>query len=188
MILDWKLINSEYLYKEQWLTLRKDVCETPAGVLVDPYYVLEYPDWVCVMAVTENDQVILVRQYRHPFGKVVMEIPGGVIDPEDAAPVAAARRELLEETGYAFEQFYSLGAVSHNPSTSTNLTHMFLATGGKYLQPQQLDFNEEIEVIFKDIEEVRQLLKENAFLQALHVSCIHYGLEKITELKAEGKL
>ncbi|RPE05874.1 NUDIX hydrolase [Chitinophaga lutea] len=183
--MDWKLVNSEYLYKEPWLTLRRDICETPAGVTVNPYYVLEYPDWVCVMAVTADHQVILIRQYRHAFGTVLLEIPGGVIDPEDPVPLDAARRELLEETGYAFEQFYSLGAVSHNPSTSTNLTHMFLATGGKYVQAQQLDANEEIEVLLKDVNEVEQMLKEHQFVQALHVSCLHYGLEKIKELRAD---
>lgn len=182
MILDWKLVNSEYLYKEPWLTLRRDVCETPAGVLVNPYYVLEYPDWVCVMAVTADLKVILIRQYRHAYGKVLLEIPGGVMDPLDAVPEAAARRELLEETGFAFDAFYDLGAVSHNPSTSTNLTHMFLAVGGKAVQEQQLDENEEIEVLLADVQEVEKMLKERRFLQSLHVSCLHYGLEKIKEL------
>ncbi|WP_343703661.1 NUDIX hydrolase [Chitinophaga sp.] len=186
--MDWKLVNSEYLYKEPWLTLRRDICETPAGVLVNPYYVLEYPDWVCVMAVTENREVILIRQYRHAYGKVLLEIPGGVMDATDTSPEAAARRELLEETGFAFSHFYDLGVVSHNPSTSTNLTHMFLATGGKRVQEQALDENEEIEVLLKDVDEVGKMLKERQFLQSLHVSCLHYGLEKIKELRDAGQL
>ncbi|WP_119079674.1 NUDIX hydrolase [Chitinophaga alhagiae] len=186
--MDWKLVNSEYLFKEPWLTLRRDICETPAGVLVNPYYVLEYPDWVCVMAVTESRQVILIRQYRHAYGRVLLEIPGGVMDATDVSPEAAARRELLEETGFAFHQFYDLGAVSHNPSTSTNLTHMFLATGGTRVQEQALDENEEIEVLLKDIDEVEAMLKEREFLQSLHVSCLHYGLEKIKELRGRGEL
>lgn len=181
--MDWKLVNSEYLYKEPWLTLRRDVCETPAGVLVNPYYVLEYPDWVCVMAVTEDDKVILIRQYRHAYGKVLLEIPGGVMDATDSSAEVAARRELLEETGFAFDQFYDLGGVSHNPSTSTNLTHLFLATGGKKVQEQQLDENEEIEVILEDIKAVETMLKERLFVQSLHVSCLHYGLEKLRELQ-----
>lgn len=181
-------MNSEYLYKEPWLTLRRDVCETPAGVLVNPYYVLEYPDWVCVMAVTSGGQVILIRQYRHAFGKVLLEIPGGVMDPLDASPQVAAERELLEETGYAFERFYDLGAVSHNPSTSTNLTHMFLAVGGKHVQEQALDENEEIEVLLHDVAEVETMLKNHQFVQSLHVSCLHYGLEKIRELREAGAL
>lgn len=140
------------------------------------------------MAVTTDHKVVLIRQYRHAFKKVLMEIPGGVIDPADDAPQAAARRELLEETGFAFEEFYYLGAVSHNPSTSTNLTHMFLATGGKHVQEQDLDPNEEIEVLLRDVDEVEQLLQERGFVQALHVSCLHYGLQKIRELKDAGKL
>lgn len=182
--MEWKLLSSEYLHKEPWLTLRKDRCVLADGRIVDPYYVLEYPDWANGMAVTEDNKVILIRQYRHAIGKVLLEIPGGVIDPTDATPEIAMKRELLEETGYAFSEIYSLGAVAPNPSTSTNLTHMFLALGGKKVQEQQLDHNEEIEVILADIAEVERMLKDHQFLQSLHVSCLFYGLQKYKELKA----
>lgn len=183
--MDWKLLGSEYLFKEPWLTVRKDICETPLGKHVDAYYVLEYPDWVNAMALTEDGQVLLIRQYRHAIGRVLVEIPGGVMDKEDESPEIAIRRELLEETGYAFNEMYSLGEVSANPSTTTNLVHMFLATGGKKVQAQQLDDNEEIEVLAVSIEELEAMLKRREFLQALHVSCLYYGLEKLKELQGK---
>lgn len=155
------------------------------GKHVDAYYVLEYPDWVNAMALTEDGKVLLIRQYRHAIGRVLEEIPGGVMDPEDAGPEVAIRRELLEETGYAFSEIYGLGEVSANPSTTTNLVHMFLAVGGKKVQEQDLDDNEEIEVLTVSIEELREMLKKREFLQALHVTCLYYGLEKLAELQAK---
>lgn len=165
--------------------MRRDTCETPSGVLVPEYYVLEYPDWVNAMAVTDDGNVILVRQYRHPVGKVLLEIPGGVMDPEDASPEIAMRRELLEETGYAFDEMHFLGITSPNPSTHTNRVFMYLATGGKKIQEQQLDFNEEIDVEIVTIAELEARLAQNAFLQSLHCTCLFYGLMKWKELQSK---
>lgn len=181
--LDWKLIKSEYLFKDNWLTARADTCETPGGKIVTPYYVLEYNDWVNCVAITADGRVVLVRQYRHGFGKTILEIPGGTMDDTDPSPEFAMRRELLEETGYQFDKLISLGAVAPNPASSNNLTHMFLATGGVKVQEQDLDDNEEIEVVLMELEDVEQLLKENKLLQSLHVTCLFYALLKLKELK-----
>jgi len=175
--LDWKLLQSEYIHKSDWLTARKDRCLTPAGKIVDPYYVLEYPNWVNGLAIREDGKVIMVRQYRHGFGQTILEIPGGAMDATDASPEVAMRRELLEETGYAFEQLVPLGDICPNPASSNNLTYMFLATGGKKVQEQQLDQNEEIEIVIISMEELQQLLKTNQIRQALHVTCIFYALQ-----------
>ncbi|MGE7775344.1 NUDIX hydrolase [Chitinophaga sp. NPDC101104] len=183
--MNWKLLRSEYLFREPWLTVRRDTCETPSGVLVPEYYVLEYPDWVNAMAVTDDGNVILVRQYRHPVGKVLLEIPGGVMDPEDGSPEIAMRRELLEETGYVFDEMHFLGTTSPNPSTHTNRVFMYLATGGKKIQEQQLDFNEEIDVEIVTIAELEARLAQNAFFQSLHCTCLFYGLMKWKELRSK---
>jgi ADP-ribose pyrophosphatase len=88
-------------------------------------------------------------------------------------------RELLEETGYSFLSYEYLGKISANPSTNNNLMHMFLARGGKKIAAQQLDGNEEIEVELFSVDEVRELLKENKIIQAMHVTCIMYALERL---------
>lgn len=165
----WEKLSSRYLVKEQWATLRVDTCKMPNGTLIEDYYVLEYPGWVNAIALTENNEVILIRQYRHAAEKVILEIPGGCIDPGED-PETAVKRELLEETGYQFESIESLGTLYANPSTAGNITTSFLAKGGKRTQEQHLDGREEIEVMTVSLEEFKRLVLGNEFPQALHAS------------------
>jgi 8-oxo-dGTP pyrophosphatase MutT (NUDIX family) len=179
----WKTLSSEYLFKDVWFTVRRDKCETPGGKIVDPYYVFEFPTWVTALALTEDNQVILVRQYRHAIEDVCLELPGGCVDDHDKTLQDAVARELLEETGYAFSNYHYLGKISPNPSTNNNWMHMFLATGGVKTHDQKLDHNEEIDVQLYSIAGVKDLIKENKIVQAMHVTCILYGLQKLGELK-----
>ena len=179
----WTILSSEYLFKDLWFKVRKDVCKTPQGKIVDPYYVYEFPEWVTAVPVTEDGKIIMVRQYRHALGETCIEFPGGCVDDTDASFEAAVKRELLEETGYSFSSFKSLGSISANPSTNSNLMHMFLATGGKKVSEQSLDHNEEIEIELFTVDEVKQLVKDNKILQAMHVTCFLYAMEEMGELK-----
>ncbi|MBX2924307.1 MAG: NUDIX hydrolase [Chitinophagaceae bacterium] len=175
----WKTLSSEYLYKATWFTIRKERCETPDGKIVDPYYVYEFPTWVTAVALTEDNKVVMVRQYRHALGETIFEIPGGCVDDTDTSLEAAIERELLEETGYSFSSFEYLGKISPNPSTNTNYMHMFLAKGGKKTSEQQLDHNEEIDVYLFSIDELKQMMKENRIVQSLHATCIFYAFSKL---------
>ena len=179
----WKILSSEYLFKDLWFTVRKDKCETPAGKIVDPYYVFEFPTWATALALTEDRQVIMVKQYRHAIEDICLELPGGCVDEEDKSFQAAIARELLEETGYSFTHYEYLGKISPNPSTNNNWMHMFLATGGKKTNEQALDENEEIEVELYSLDKLKSLIHEKKIVQAMHVTCILYGLEKLGELK-----
>ena len=178
----WKTLSSTYLFNDRWFKVRKEICETPAGKIVDPYYVYEFPTWVGAVPVTEEGKIVMVRQYRHALGETIIEIPGGCMDDTDKDFQDAITRELLEETGYSFSSYEYLGKISPNPSTNTNLLHMFLAKGGKKVAEQLLDENEEIEVVLLSIDELKILLRENKILQSMHVSCIMYALEKLNEL------
>lgn len=97
--MEWKTLKSEYIIRRPWLTARRDTVELPTGVVNDEYYVLEYPDWINVIAVTPDGRMVFVRQYRHALGQTCFEIVAGVIEKGEE-PLEAARRELLEETGY----------------------------------------------------------------------------------------
>lgn len=180
--LKWKTLDSTYLFKENWFTVRKDTCQRPDGKLIDPYYVFEFPEWVTALAVTTDDKVLMVRQYRHALGEVGIELPGGCVDDTDENYEDAIRRELLEETGYAFESAHYLGKISANPSTNSNLMHMFVATGGQKIKEQELDENEEIEVLTLSFEELATLIEEKRISQAMHVSTILYGLRYLGKL------
>ncbi|MES2809346.1 MAG: NUDIX hydrolase [Bacteroidota bacterium] len=180
--LRWTICESEYIHKGPWATLRSDKCKMPDGRIVDQYYVLEYPNWVNAVAITAQNKIIMVRQYRHAAGIVSLEIPGGVIDG-DEAPADAMRRELLEETGYQFDDIELLSTVYPNPSTATNVTYCYLAKGGIKVQEQALDEHEELVVEEYTIDEVKQLLAENKIAQSLHCTGLFYALMKLGELK-----
>lgn len=179
--LRWKTCSSHYIHKSPWATLRVDECEMPDKRIFKDYYVLEYPNWVCAMAITEDEKVLMVRQYRHAAGIVSLEIPGGVIDG-DEAPEAAIRRELLEETGYKFDQVEHLATVYPNPSTANNQVFCYLATGGKLVQAQSLDETEHLVVEEYTIDEVRQLLLDNKIGQSLHSTALFYAFIKLGKL------
>lgn len=179
----WKILNSEYLFNDLWFKVRKDRCESPSGKIIDPYYVYEFPTWVTALALTTDNKIIMEKQYRHAIGEVMLELPGGCVDDTDISLEAAVRRELQEETGYTFAQVEYLGVTSANPSTNTNLMHFFLATGGEKTMQQHLDPNEEIEICYYTMDELKQALRDNQILQSMHVTCILHALEKLGELK-----
>ena len=175
----WKTLKSDYLFKDTWFTVRRDVCEKPDGKIVEPYYVYEFPTWVSAVALTEDNQVVMVRQYRHAIEETIIEIPGGCVDDTDPSFEVAIARELKEETGYEFSKYQYLGKISPNPSTNNNWMHMFFATGGRKVTEQQLDHNEEIEVVLVSISELKQLIKDHQIPQAMHVTTIMYALSCI---------
>lgn len=177
----WKVLNSEYLFNEPWLTVRKDTCETPGGKIIPSFYVNEYPDWANAFCLTKDGKVVMVKQYRHGLGEEGVELPGGVVEPGESKE-DGVRRELLEETGYVFDKVEYLGKISANPSTTNNLMHMFLATGGERVAAQSLDEAEEVEVVYMTIDEVKQMVRDHQMMQSLHVNCIFYALERLGEL------
>ncbi|MEJ8844260.1 NUDIX hydrolase [Lacibacter sp. H375] len=181
--MNWKTLSSKYLFTDNWLTLRVDKCERPDGKVIEPYYVYEFPDWVTAVALTKENKVLVVKQYRHALGQTILEIPGGCVDKTDVDYEAACARELLEETGYEFEKIEFLCNTSANPSTNNNLMHVYLATGGVKVKEQQLDEAEDIEVLLFSIDEIKQLIREKKFIQSMHVTALMYALEKLGELK-----
>ena len=162
----WKTLKSEYIIRRTWLTARRDAVQLPNGEINDEFYVLEYPDWVNVIAITPNGDFVFVRQYRYALDLDSIELCAGVIEPGET-PEQGARRELLEETGFGGGEWQEIMTIGQNPSTCNNWTHCCLATGVKRLQEQHLDRTEDIEVLLLSRDEVLQLLHSGQLKQAL---------------------
>ena len=101
--MNWKLIESKYVYRDRWLRARADKCELPDGRIMEPYYVIEVPDWTNMVIITKEQRIVLVRQYRHALGTTTLELPGGILE-QGESPKESAIREMHEETGYISDE------------------------------------------------------------------------------------
>lgn len=163
----WKILESEYLIRRPWLTARRDRIALPNGRIHEEYYVLEYPTWVNVIALTAEGQMVMVRQYRHGLGQTAYELCAGTMDPADPSPLVAAQRELAEETGYTGGTWEEYMVLSPNPATSTNLCHTFLARGVTRTARPHLDETEVLTHHLLSQDEVFGLLQRGEIVQAL---------------------
>jgi 8-oxo-dGTP pyrophosphatase MutT (NUDIX family) len=165
----WRVLASEYVAREPWHTVRVDRVQLPSGKVIPKYWISEHPPWVNVIAVTADERVVLIRQYRHGLGSVHFEIPAGTTDPGDASLESAARRELLEETGYGGGTWSLLMTLSANPALQNNLTYTFLAEG-VIAGPASPDESEDLRVHLVPLADIEELIETGAFVQALHTA------------------
>lgn len=166
----WKVLTSEQLLNRgTWMNLRVERVQLPSGSIVPEWFVLEFPDWVNVIAITKDGHFVMEDQYRHALGQTGFELVAGVVDPGES-PLDAAKRELKEETGFGGGTWTHFMTVSPNPTNHTNLCHTFLATDVERLGDQNLEATEDIHVDIFTFDEVKQLLAEGQIIQALHAA------------------
>jgi 8-oxo-dGTP pyrophosphatase MutT (NUDIX family) len=180
--LEWNTIEEEYLIKRRWLTAKVEKVQLPDGRIYDEYYTLEYPDWINVIAITKDGKMILEKQWRHAQRVVSTEIPAGVIEKGEE-PLAAAKRELQEETGFGGGTWSEFMVLSPNPGSMNNHSHTFLAEGVEKISDTHLDETEDIEVFFRSQEEVYEMLKNGEFCQALMAAPLwkYFATKKIVD-------
>ena len=164
------------LVRDRWIHLRAEAWENGAGAALDPWYMLDLPDWVHVLALTRDDRAVLVRQWRPGLGAASLELPGGVMEPGDPDPVAAGRRELLEETGYDAAEFRALPPLSPDPARMNNRLRILLALGAERVAEQRPDPTEEIAVELHPVADLLEELGRGAVANASHVGGILLGL------------
>ncbi|MBV8189928.1 MAG: NUDIX hydrolase [Alphaproteobacteria bacterium] len=135
-----RVLRSEQLIEQPWMALRRERLRDADGSTAE-HVVLEYPDWVDVVALTADFDIVLVDQYRHPVHEMRTELPAGAVDRNEP-PLQAIQRELREETGYVSEDWHLLGSAPVNPAWQTNRIHSFLALGARHAGEQELDKGE----------------------------------------------
>lgn len=170
----WNTLSSDYIIKRPWLTARKDKVQLPDGRVFDEFYVLEYPAWVNIIAITDDEKFVMVRQYRHGLDDVFVELCAGCVE-ENETSIEAARRELLEETGYSGGTWEEFEQFSANPTSMNNLCTTFIARGVKLRDNQKLDPSEDISIELYSRDEVLDMLRHNEIKQSLMAAPLwHY--------------
>lgn len=177
----WTLLGSQYVSDHRIFRVRHDRYRfEPTGAQRD-FVVLEAPDWINVVPLTDDGRVVLVRQYRHGTRRVSLEIPGGVVDGGES-PERAALRELREETGYAARSIRLLGRVDPNPAIQGNSCSMYLAEGCHRVAELELDPFERIEVELRPLDDVPAMIRRGEICHGLVLNAFGFlGLAKTIE-------
>ncbi len=168
----WRRERSEQVADCRVFKVRRDISSDPRGRGTHDFYVIEAPDWVNVIALTEDDKVVLIELYRHGTGEVSLEIPGGMVDPGES-PADAAARELLEETGYEAREVVLIGASRPNPAIQDNRIHSFLARGVTYRGEPRNEGTEQTRVRLVPLERIPALIAGGEIDHALVVLAFH---------------
>ncbi len=140
----WKKISSQPLGDYRIFRLRSDRVISPRTQQAHDFFVIDCVNWVNVIALTPDRQLVMIEQYRHGSNTVELEIPGGMIDPTDADPIAAAVRELREETGYVGEHPQIIGEVYPNPAIMSNTCYTVLVDNCRCVHAVQFDHAEDL--------------------------------------------
>jgi len=172
----WQVLDSKLLIDERWLQLREDRVRLANGHEIDRFHVIHGPDWASVLCVTNDSEVVLVRQYRHGMQGESLELPAGVIEPHET-PEEAARRELAEETGYESDDWVRIQSVSTEPARHTTQAHFFCARGARLTQKPAPEETEVLEVLKVPLSDLRRLATDGSIVHGVHVGAILAALQ-----------
>ena len=176
----WIRNDRRVVIKDRWLTLYADGCQLPNGHTLDPYYVIEERDWVHVVAIDSLGEVLVTRQYRYAANVVCTELPCGAVE-DDETPLAAANRELKEETGFEAQEWELLSVNYANPARQTNRIYCYIARDLNDSGTRALDVSEDISFEFQPIAEIKNMIQSGEFAQALHVASILMASEYLNK-------
>lgn len=172
----WTIQTSEYLVSDRWLKLRVDSCLSQEGKLIEPFYILEYKDWVNCLVIDRDLNVLLVRHYRHGVQNEILEIIGGAVEKSDSSIKSGIKRELEEELGYVGGEIFQTGISYSNPASQTNKVYSFLAVGGSIKVEQTLEEGENLTIEkIKFIDFFELLDKDEEIFQSMHIANIFFA-------------
>ena len=173
----WQVLDSKLLISERWLQLREDRVRLGNGHEIERFHVIHGPDWASVLCVTEASEVVLVRQYRHGIAGTSLELPAGVIEPNET-PEEAARRELAEETGYESSDWVRIQTVSTEPARHTTQAHFFCARGARLTGQPAPEETEVLELVKVPLADLGRLATDGSIVHGVHVGAILAALER----------
>jgi ADP-ribose pyrophosphatase len=162
----WRSVASEEVADCRIFQVRRDRSVNPRDGSEHDFYCIEAPDWINIIPLTANDEVVMIEQYRHGAGEVGLEIPGGIVDDKEL-PRDAAIRELLEETGYLAPRTIALGKARPNPAIQNNWLHLFLAPDASYHRAPQFDGTEQTLVRLVPLADIPALIQNGTINHAL---------------------
>jgi len=174
----WSVTASRITYEDHWIRVRSDDCVTADGTVIAPFHVLDYPDWINVVPVMPDGRVLLAREYRHGRGEIVLGLVSGGVEPDDIktgdAAMAAARRELREETGYEASTFVKLLTSYPNAASHSNMVTSWLALGLNGTGELRFDPGEKVGLLFADLATLLRDLQSGAvIMQSMHVAALY---------------
>ncbi len=170
----WKVL-SEQLYADcRIYRVFEQKCIHPHDERQGKFYVIRCNDWVQILPLTKEGEIILVNQYRFGTGQLSWEVPGGVMDDSDTSPEETAARELLEETGYLGKPGRIIGCNFPNPALQANKTHFVLIEGCEKVTEQSLDPNEELEVCTLPIQTAIAMAHDGRISHSIAINSIFY--------------
>ncbi|PDT28743.1 DNA mismatch repair protein MutT [Rhizobium sp. L9] len=187
----WSVTASRITYEDRWIRLRSDDCVTAEGIVVAPFHVLDYPDWINVIPLMPDGRVLLTREYRHGRAEIVLGLVAGGVEPADIeagdAAMAAARRELREETGYDASTFVKLLTSYPNAANHSNIVTSWLAFGLNRSGEPSFDPGEKVDMLFADLADILADLRSGAvIMQSMHVAALYAAESWLRTHATEG--
>ncbi|GAB6100723.1 NUDIX hydrolase [Halanaerocella petrolearia] len=171
----WQGIKEKVIYRRDFVKFKEELYQHQEKGIKHSFFRMEFLDWVNIVPITFQQEVVLVKQYRFGTEEVTLEVPGGTLDQGEDNPRLAAKRELREETGYQATEIIDLGKVAANPAIQNNYCYFYLAEGAKQVQKQDLDLTEDIELILVPIEEIDSLIGSGNIDHSLAVLALLYA-------------
>ena len=170
----WKKVGSQPAGNFRIFTIRSDRVISPRTQLAQDVYVIDSTNWVNVIAVTPDQHLVMIEQYRHGSTTVELEIPGGMIDAKDASPEAAAMRELREETGYEGQNPRLIGRIFPNPAIMSNTCFTIMLENCHCLHPVQFDHGEDLATRLVPVADLPQLVAAGKIQHSLVVVALYF--------------
>ena len=169
----WKRKNSKQVADCRVFKVREDFCERESDNSKHSFFVIENPDWVNIIGLTKDDEVILIEQFRHGTEEIILEIPGGMLD-KDEKPEIAAKRELAEETGFETSEIIYLGESRPNPAIQNNTIYHYLALNCEKTRETNFDEHESVITKLLPVSEIDSLIANGKITHALAIAGFYY--------------